>query len=305
MNLLKSCVKAEHPRYKHHGCFTFPDLSSLSAAATGAMTEELRTTPKPGLIDLRDNGSHSDMDFNTFIDSIEAIRPFFLEVTQRVKGQEISPELFNDLREIGIRAESAMFCATNGINTHKGQIFVMILLLSASSCSSPQYLPEIISLNVKNLVSDIVSRDLKVSGNCNKTPSHGEILFQKHGIMGVRGEAEKGFPIIFDVALPVFTSLISQGYSRNSASVETLLHIMNSLEDTTIIHRGGFESLERMHILSGRALEYGAMRTKKGRKYIQNLNRYFIEKGLSPGGCADILAGTLFIHSVLNLGHNT
>ncbi|MFA7216349.1 MAG: triphosphoribosyl-dephospho-CoA synthase, partial [Bacillota bacterium] len=38
-----------------------------------ALMEEVAATPKPGLVDTLNNGAHKDMDYFTFIASIDAI----------------------------------------------------------------------------------------------------------------------------------------------------------------------------------------------------------------------------------------
>ena len=41
-----------------------------------ALLGEVYTTPKPGLVDLQDNGAHQDMDYRTFEKSTCAIVPY-------------------------------------------------------------------------------------------------------------------------------------------------------------------------------------------------------------------------------------
>ena len=93
----------------------------LTAAVRAALTAEVETTPKPGLVDLHDNGSHRDMDCGTFRKSAAAISPFLGEMGEigREWGGSL-PELFGRIRPVGVRAEDAMFAATGGVNTHKG-----------------------------------------------------------------------------------------------------------------------------------------------------------------------------------------
>lgn len=40
-------------------------------------------------------------------------------------------EVFREIRQIGICAEAAIFCATSRVNTHKGFIFTMGILAAA------------------------------------------------------------------------------------------------------------------------------------------------------------------------------
>ena len=96
----------------------------VEESANFGLLEEVWTTPKPGLVDRRDSGSHKDMDYVTFKRSIKAIVPYIVEMARTglsFEGRE--EELFLVVREIGKSAEKAMLYATEGVNTHKGAIF--------------------------------------------------------------------------------------------------------------------------------------------------------------------------------------
>ena len=99
-----------------------------------SLVTEARLTPKPGLVDQRNTGAHTDMDLSTFMTSATALEPLFAEYLQAGwdQGAGDAAELADTLRRIGIRAEGAMFAATDGINTHKGANFMFALVLGAA-----------------------------------------------------------------------------------------------------------------------------------------------------------------------------
>lgn len=109
-------------------------LTSISQLALKALLYEVSLSPKPGLVDRFDNGAHDDMSFMTFIDSMIALSPFFQAYIETgfAYAKEEPLLLFNRLRQLGQKAEETMFCATQGINTHKGLNFSMALLLGAT-----------------------------------------------------------------------------------------------------------------------------------------------------------------------------
>lgn len=80
--------------------------------AERALLTELCTTPKPGLVDLRNNGSHSDMELSTFLESIRAIAPWFSSFYALGWSCHEENALFRKLRTAGLEAERAMFSAT-------------------------------------------------------------------------------------------------------------------------------------------------------------------------------------------------
>ncbi|WP_143305628.1 triphosphoribosyl-dephospho-CoA synthase [Marispirochaeta aestuarii] len=267
----------------------------LSAVARYAMLQELDTTPKPGLVDRSDQGAHADMDYACFRRSIEAVVPYFAATGALAAGKSPDEVLWRKVRKIGCEAETAMFSATGGVNTHKGQIFVLMLLVAAASSEGASGIPGL-QKGIRIMTRGMVYKELG-NGLHNKNElSHGERLFLSHGITGVRGEAEAGFPVIFECGLPVYTAMLGSGYSVNDASLQALLAIMCSAEDSTVVHRGGLEALRFVQSSSLAAVALGGVRTEAGRNYLYAMNREFILRGLSPGGCADLLAGTIFVH---------
>jgi triphosphoribosyl-dephospho-CoA synthase CitG len=259
------------------------------------MMQELDTTPKPGLVDRADRGAHGDMDYACFRSSIDAVAPYFSTAAALAAGKNPDAVLWGKVRKIGCEAEAAMFSATEGVNTHKGQIFVLMLLVSAAAAEGASDISGL-QKGVRVMIRGMVHKELG-NGLHNKNElSHGERLFLSHGITGVRGEAEAGFPVIFECGLPVYTAMLSSGYSVNDASLQALLAMMCSAEDTTVVHRGGLEALRFVQTSSLTALALGGMRTETGKNYVTAMNREFIRRRISPGGCADLLAGTIFVH---------
>lgn len=74
----------------------------------------MTTTPKPGLVDRRNSGSHKDMDVFTFMDSAAALYPYFEACarTGRETAEQPAPETFAALRPLGCEAEGEMLDAT-------------------------------------------------------------------------------------------------------------------------------------------------------------------------------------------------
>ena len=52
-----------------------PDPQAIGRAATLALYDELALTPKPGLVTLTHNGSHSDMNAHNSFDKPDALMP--------------------------------------------------------------------------------------------------------------------------------------------------------------------------------------------------------------------------------------
>ena len=109
-------------------------MIKLSSLAKKALLEEVNLDCKPGLVCRNSQGAHDDMDIETFYLSANALVPHFENYQQiTIKHQKYDIDLFNQLRQEGIKAERSMFEATGGINTHKGANFIFSLLISATS----------------------------------------------------------------------------------------------------------------------------------------------------------------------------
>ena len=116
------------------GFFARQDREALAGQAARALMYEVCTTPKPGLVDRHNNGSHRDMDLFTFLDSTAALLPYWhqaVSIGQETAGL-LPEETFARLREAGLAAERAMFRATGGVNTHKGAVFSLGCVLGAA-----------------------------------------------------------------------------------------------------------------------------------------------------------------------------
>jgi len=73
---------------------------------------------------------------------------------------------------------------------------------------------------------------------------------------------------------------------------------MAVIEDTNIIYRSSLETLqsiqEELRVFLPKAVTMEAIIKKA-----ETMDREFIEKNLSPGGCADLLGVTFFLHKLI------
>ena len=273
----------------------------IGSLALEAMLLEVSATPKPGLVDRNNSGAHKDMDFFTFMKSAASLAGSFMEFSQEgfTGGRENIPpaEVFPAVRGIGVEAEKRMFAATGGINTHKGEIFSLGLL---SACAGYIAGPgrEVTADGVMTLAGEmcagICERDF--AGVRDKNPAmltKGERVYLEHGITGIRGEAESGYPSVRIAGLPALRGYVSRGMSLNDALCMTLIHIMAHARDTNIISRHDIETANDVMSLAGEMVESGF-----GLEDIRRLDGEFIARWISPGGSGDLLAVTYFMYSL-------
>lgn len=268
-----------------------PKADLIGCLAQKALFLEVCCTPKPGLVDRNNSGSHRDMDIFTFLRSIAALGDYFLECAQI--GEETAhlpaKDTFPRLRQAGIHAEQAMFAATGGVNTHRGAIFTLGLLCGSAgrldSCD-----PETLCQEAAAMVQGIVVREL--AGVSEKTAATaGQQIYLRYGITGVRGEAEQGFPAVLKFGLPVLT----RGLDFNDSGCAALLAILAHSEDTNLINRGGRQTQLQ---LKNRLQSLLQENPYPSQQVLQQLDEEFIQKNLSPGGSADLLAACYFLQQL-------
>ena len=82
----------------------------ISRLAVQSLLCELYTTPKPGLVDFRNSGSHKDMDLYTFLGSSASLWGYFRRcVAIGIATADLSPEeTFPQLQQAGLDAENVI-----------------------------------------------------------------------------------------------------------------------------------------------------------------------------------------------------
>jgi len=275
---------------------------------------ELSCTPKPGLVDRLNSGANRDMDFNTFIQSTSALTYGFYQLVQLgLNYSDRIESILFEFRKIGKNMEKKMFESTGGINTQKGLIFLEGLVCIAAGSLDNEKLPfsaEKICCRIQSICKGIVNRELvSLHKNIKKNNlSNGEKLFLKYGITGIRGEVEKGLPTVRKMGLPALREGLKNGLNFNDASVQSLIHIMSIAEDTNVLSRSSMDFLKlNVQKKAREIIRCGGMYTAEGRKNIHDLDEYFIQKGINPGGSADLLAITitLFFLSLMSASENS
>ena len=271
----------------------------IAEQAHRALLNELAAWPKPGLVSYVDAGSHHDMNAAMLCRSAEALRPFFAELALAGwRGASMSR-----LREIGMRAEAAMLSATGGVNTHRGAIFGLGLLsaaagtLARSSNAAGAYAPGELGVIVAHRWAQEIRR--------GPIPlhSHGSAALRQHGAGGARAEAAAGFPSIYEIGLPALR--LGRALAPDDAAaapVQACFTLIAEVRDTNLLHRGGLEGARYASDAAAAFLLAGGVGASDWRTRAAQVHAGFVARRLSPGGCADLLAMTLFVEALENPG---
>lgn len=266
----------------------------LSQIALKAMVKEVSTMPSYGLVSPTTKGSHKDMDYYTFIDSAFAIIPFIKEMISLGYSCESPEIIFSAIRPLGIKAEEAMFKATKGVNTHKGMIFLFgIIGAAVGKAIYDEKGFNSTSDLIKTMCKDILQDYDNAKDKTKKT--HGEELYFKYGITGVRGVVKNGLSIIFKEILPLF---ISSDLKGNELYSQTLLQLMAAIEDSTIAYRKNPQELLKVQKRAQEILLLKGFESEEGKMVALQFEKECIKNNISPGGAADLLAVVIFLSEV-------
>ena len=271
----------------------------VAKLATKALLYEVSISPKAGLVSRLSNGSHKDMDFYTFIDSVLSLSNYFSECyTYGQENNFYSPNFFKNLRDLGKKAEKEMYQATNGVNTHKGTIFSMGILISvlASHLKEVDKIDlKILSEKIKNMCSSLID-ELE---NINNFSTYGEKAFKNYHLTGARGLALSGYDIVLLDGINKLKEF-TKSLDFETSCILLLFYYISILDDTNIVNRTNFETLKEIQILCKNLYEENvkSLSKEKIRNEMSKLNDIFIEKNISAGGSADLLILTIFIHFI-------
>jgi triphosphoribosyl-dephospho-CoA synthase len=262
--------------------------------AVKSLLYEVSTSPKPGLVDRFNSGSHEDMEFYTFMASGASLSKGFHQLA--AMGYEWADKplsgLLTDIRPVGIQMETQMFEATGGINTHKGMIFSLGLISFAAARIAHKRGAENVRAEemfeiVSELTQGICNNELK---NTSALNTHGERVYKRFGALGIRGEVESGFPTLLKSALDEVRNGCYTYINRDAFFLQILFEIMKHCEDSTILHRHNPEMLTKVQLRAESFLNQGGMKQSDAFDQVFQMDKDFISKRISPGGSADLLA---------------
>lgn len=276
---------------------SFANLAKLS------LIYELDTTPKPGLIDRNNCGSHKDMDYALFEKSIEVITPYLKQEYKSALEIVNLETLFSNMKQIGIKAEEELMKVTGGINTHKGAFF-SLSVIGCAIC----YLgmnSNITKIGIENFSKSFTEYFIS---NSKKLNTHGEQVRLSYN-KGIFNESLKGYPCCFvdDNLFHEFEKdeykkefyKISDRFEFNSKFfimnfeeilLKHLVRIMAKADDSNMIYRGGIDALNKMNSY------FTTLKlTDNLNEILLEKDKEYISKNLSPGGCADLLSLSVFL----------
>jgi triphosphoribosyl-dephospho-CoA synthase len=183
-----------------------------------------------------------------------------------------------------------MYKVTCGINTHKGAIWNLGLLIAAAARRESQTVREIAA--AAGAIARLPDRPQR------ELITHGDTVRNRYGATGARGEASNGFPHVVEFGLPMLRERRAAKCSEEICRLDALLSLMSQLDDTCVLYRGGSEALSLVKSGAQAILMAGGYGSAHGQTLMRELDGQLIARHISPGGGADLLAATIFLDAV-------
>lgn len=263
--------------------------TKLAKLVEGSLIDEVTLSPKPGLVDVRGSGAHHDLSWVLMVQSAQVLRPTFEAMAKAGVLIDDPMRLREQIGRLGRLGEAAMLSATGGVNTHRGAIWALGLLITAAAQA-----PSSLGASAVARRAALIARQPDRFAPCS-TGHKGELACLEYGTGGARGQAWAGFPHVTKVALPALLRARAAGMREDFARVDALLAVMESLDDTCVLARGGPEALRAVQAGAATARAQGGLATAAGRRSFRKLEADMLARNVSPGGAADMLAAALFL----------
>lgn len=249
----------------------------LATLAEASLWNELCRPYGFGTVTLNSQGSHPDMNVGLLLRSIRVIGNGIRSLSEH----DLSD--FNVLRHKGQAMEQDMFSETDGVNTHKGAIF-HLLIATAAVFRQREELTEALGLktyifalheSIKSFAKPLLEELLAVDGLSDEEKdklTDGLQSYVKYGHGGARQEAIRGYEALLKKWLPRFSAV---------PDVEPLLpEILERTWDTTTLKRGGFGMLQTLRMMALRA---------NSKEDLVQLSEWCEKHDLTTGGSADLI----------------
>ncbi|MQA52127.1 triphosphoribosyl-dephospho-CoA synthase [Pseudomonas piscis] len=264
----------------------------LADLAVDALIDEADLSPKPALVDRRGNGAHSDLHLGLMHASALSLWPAFKDMAEAAQQlARIDLPLREALGRSGREGERAMLVTTGGVNTHRGAIWALGLLVAAAALEPGSRAAGSVAWRAARLA-------LLEDRHAPRPLSHGAQVAQRYGVGGAREEAQQGFPAVLQWGLPQLRRSRARGHGEQNARLDALLAIMTRLADTCVLYRAGEAGLRAMQDGARAVLEAGGSASLAGRRRLHQLDLQLLTLNASPGGAADLLAACLLLDRI-------
>lgn len=251
--------------------------SMVTKALKDSMMYELNLDPKFGLVTKCTNGSHKDMSYELLEKTQDVIIPYLVEMFKIGYGNTGIKFIYDKIKEVGLKADEAMFKATKGVNVYKGVIFSLGIICAALGYKfNSFYIKGESVLNIAKHISKSVLEEY------DKHDTFGSKAYKEYRLGGARLEAYNGFPNVRECAR--YLDILD-----DASLLKALVYLIVNLEDTVMLKRT--KSIDKYYDIKIRF----SMLNINNKEEVEKLNKEMIKENISFGGCADILICAIFM----------
>lgn len=280
-----SAIQEEYLRIYHHELHC-----RILEIINQSIDIELQLDNKYGLVTPTSSGSHPDMTYDLMIRAKDAILPGFMILFDLgYQAKEITSS-WKEAQKVGVKMEQDMFLATKGVNAYKGLIFLLGGLVVAAGYALSHRLPFSHSFD---LCAKLVAPAREAFDDMPST--FGVKAYQRHHLMGVRGEALNGFSTV--------RHILSSSYPLDcldeSSIRRRLFHLMQCCDDTTLLKRTrSYEKYEevRRHLQTISLDDEEAM---------EEFHHLALANEWTFGGAADLLIVSIWAEQMMKFWPST
>ncbi len=209
-------------------------------------------------MDSRGNGAHQDLNLALMERSARSLQPTFHALAEQSWRRPADIALRETVGRLGREGEAQMKLATGGVNTHRGAIWALGLLVSAVAMLGGE--------GQSQAIADAAAALARLpDGFAPKSFSKGLRASRRWQVPGAREEAQCRFPHITRLALPQLQHSRARGASEPQAQLDALMAIMTSLSDTCVLSRAGMAGLQAMQQGACEVLAAGGCASFAGR----------------------------------------
>lgn len=248
----------------------------LEESLMDAFIKELNVEPKFGLVTPFTSGSHDDMHYELMRSSIVVIVPYLVSMYTLGYTLELS-DAFIKARIIGLEAEAEMYEKTGGVNTYKGAIFLLGIIVIALGRYHKYYPHKNLTNIIKEMTKDILEE-------LDDNDTFGKQAYQLYNFYTARHEVHEGIPSV----LSAYHFLKGKNMHQHNL-IMTLIHIISLENDTVGLKRSG--SLDNYLEIVKEISEIKVYDYKR----ILEVTKKCIDRNISFGGSADILIASVFL----------
>ena len=151
---------------------------------------------------------------------------------------------------------------------------------------------------LQTMTQDLLADFENLATNELEKLTWGERLFVQHGLTGIRGEAQQGYPAVFEQGVPYYQK--HQG-TQQQKLIDTLLYLSLYVEDTNLIKRS--QNVQIFEVYQPLIQEYFALGDTNvtGNPLLRKIESLIQRKNWSIGGSADALILVVFLDKLMKL----